>query len=78
MRTKNQHIHGAKTAIFAAGEDTKAAKKLSALTGKSVTQQRVAGWKKNGVPDTWVIPLEKISGISRHLIRPDIYPEDGK
>lgn len=34
----------------------------------------IGHWKK-GVPVKWVIPVEEVTGVSRHLLRPDIYPE---
>lgn len=41
------------------------------------SQQAVLYWVKQGkVPAERVIPLEKLSGVSRHDLRPDLYPRD--
>ena len=40
--------------------------------------RRNAFYRWRQVPANRVIPLEKISGISRHDIRPDLYPRDGQ
>lgn len=37
----------------------------------------VSNWKKRGIPANRVLDLERISGISRHLIDPLLYPRDG-
>jgi DNA-binding transcriptional regulator YdaS (Cro superfamily) len=34
----------------------------------------VSRWHR--IPAEYVIKIEKISGISRHALRPDIYPEE--
>lgn len=47
------------------------AKKLSR------NQSTVSRWLKDGPPAEEVIRLEKLTGISRHKLRPDIYPEQG-
>lgn len=40
-----------------------------------ISNQRFQNWRQRGrVPPEWVIPLEKATGVSRHTIRPDIYP----
>jgi hypothetical protein len=39
-----------------------------------VTPQAVAKWKLKGVPSVRVLDLERVTGISRHRIRPDLYP----
>lgn len=33
-------------------------------------------WARFGVPSGRVLEVEKLTGISRHVIRPDLYPED--
>lgn len=38
-----------------------------------VTEQAVSQWEK--VPPKHVLMVEKVSGVSRHLLRPDIYPD---
>ena len=39
-----------------------------------VTSQAISQWKR--VPATRVIAVEKASGVSRHVLRPDLYPRD--
>jgi DNA-binding transcriptional regulator YdaS (Cro superfamily) len=42
-----------------------------------VSQSMVWYWlarSKRGVPGEFVLPIEAASGISRHVLRPDIYP----
>jgi len=41
-----------------------------------VSRQAVYGWFKKKVPAERVIELERISGIPRHELRPDIYPPE--
>ena len=41
-----------------------------------VTPQAVHKWLSNGVPAERVLELERITGISRHELRPDIYPDE--
>lgn len=39
-----------------------------------ITPQAVAQW--HICPTKWVIRVERLSGISRYRLRPDIYPRD--
>nr|WP_286916109.1 YdaS family helix-turn-helix protein [Pseudomonas sp. UBA6276] len=55
-------------AILSAGS----AKALAKLRG--VTPMAVSYWKIRGVPARHVLPIEKATGISRHELRPDLYP----
>jgi DNA-binding transcriptional regulator YdaS (Cro superfamily) len=43
-----------------------------ALEGE-ITPQAVAQWRQ--VPAERVLKVEKVTGISRHKLRPDLYPE---
>ena len=47
-------------------------KKLAAELG--IKQPSVSGWKR--VPAERVISVEKISGVSRTILRPDLYPTE--
>lgn len=38
-----------------------------------VTEQAVSQWER--VPPRHVLNVERVSGVSRHLLRPDIYPD---
>jgi DNA-binding transcriptional regulator YdaS (Cro superfamily) len=55
-----------KRAIDAAGGLTKLAASLQ------ITKQAVAQWDE--VPPLQVLKVERASGISRHELRPDLYP----
>lgn len=41
-----------------------------------VTPQAVYKWRKTGIPAERVLDVERESGVSRHELRPDIYPQD--
>lgn len=41
-----------------------------------ITRQAVGEWFKSEVPPTRVIELEKITGVPRYELRPDIYPPE--
>lgn len=46
---------------------------LGRLLGKR--QSTIQGWLKTGrVSPEYVIPVERVTGISRHELRPDLYP----
>jgi DNA-binding transcriptional regulator YdaS (Cro superfamily) len=57
-------------AILAAGSG----KALAELLG--VTPMAVSYWKARGVPARQALPIEKATGISRHELRPDLYPTE--
>ncbi len=40
-----------------------------------ISPQAIAQWDDPGPPAKHVLPLEAMSGVSRYLIRPDIYGE---
>ena len=41
-----------------------------------INYQLISHWKKRRVPAEWVLRLEHITGVSRHDLRPDIYPRE--
>jgi DNA-binding transcriptional regulator YdaS (Cro superfamily) len=59
-------------AVEAAGSQAKFADAIGA------SQQLVSYWlsKKKMLPAEYVLPAEKSLGISRHDLRPDIYPRE--
>jgi DNA-binding transcriptional regulator YdaS (Cro superfamily) len=61
-------------AILQAGGLTK----FSAELG--VAYQLVQGWRADGrkfaTPAEYVLRVERVSGVSRHELRPDLYPAD--
>lgn len=45
----------------------------------NISTAAVSQWFSRGqVPARFVLSLEKMTGVSRHLIRPDIYPVEEK
>lgn len=56
-------------AIAAAGS----AVALAKLAG--VTPMAVSYWKVRGVPARHVVFIESVTGVNRHDLRPDLYPE---
>jgi DNA-binding transcriptional regulator YdaS (Cro superfamily) len=51
--------------------------RLAALVGS--TQQSVSWWLNSGVvPPKWVLPIERATDnhVTRHELRPDLYPKD--
>jgi DNA-binding transcriptional regulator YdaS (Cro superfamily) len=47
---------------------------VKAAADLDVTPGAIWQWAENQVPGERVIPLEKVTGISRHELRPDLYP----
>jgi hypothetical protein len=43
---------------------------------RPLTYQAIQQWKINGVPANRAICVERVSGIDRSDLRPDIYPVD--
>lgn len=41
-----------------------------------ISPQAVAQWRR--LPAKRVIPLERISGVDRHKLRPDLYPLESR
>ncbi|MCG9054743.1 helix-turn-helix domain-containing protein [Laribacter hongkongensis] len=45
--------------------------------GKLVKQQHISYWKKSEkVPAEYVLSIERETGVSRHELRPDLYPKE--
>jgi len=59
-------------AIEAAGSQDALARKLG------TSQQRIWNWlhRDRRIPAEVVLPIERETGISRHELRPDLYPQD--
>lgn len=59
-------------AVEIAGGQTALAAKIG------VKQAHVWNWlnKTKGVPPQYVLPIERETGVSRHDLRPDIYPRE--
>lgn len=40
-----------------------------------ISQQAVSGWHSRGtIPAKRVLEIERLTGVSRHQLRPDLYP----
>lgn len=59
-----------------AGSDSAFARQLSNAVGETVTQPRVWRWvnQTKQLPPEYVLAAETLFGVSRHDLRPDIYP----
>ena len=40
----------------------------------NVSRGSVCQWKTEGIPPNRVLAVESVTGIPRHVLRPDIYP----
>lgn len=50
---------------------------LAEAIGK--TQGHISKWlERNYIPAECVLPIERATGVSRHDLRPDLYPRDGE
>jgi len=56
-------------------EDFGGVTKLAAALGE-ISYQAVRKWEVSGVPPRRVLLFEKVTGLPRHKIRPDIYPPE--
>lgn len=41
-------------------------------------QQNISLWLRNGLKAEFVLAVEKVTGVSRHDLRPDLYPREDK
>lgn len=58
-------------AVEAAGSQSALARALA------ITPQAVQKWEETGrVPAERVLRIESVTGVSRHDLRPDIYPQE--
>jgi DNA-binding transcriptional regulator YdaS (Cro superfamily) len=75
-------IRAIERAVAAAGGQAELARRLTVIMSKPkpVTQQQVWNWlfRDSEVPAEYIIPIEKAieSAVTRHELRPDIYPLD--
>lgn len=63
-------------AVEKVGGQTALASKISKLTGTAIKQSDVRNWinRDKKLPAEYVLAIEKVAGVSRHELRPDIYP----
>lgn len=67
-------------AIAKAGGQASLARALAKRTGRPIRQGHIWAWlhRTMRVPPEHVIPIEEETGVSRHELRPDIYPLDAR
>lgn len=63
--------HAVEIAKSKAGGAAGLAKAISEATGDRISSQAVSQWRT--VPAARVLTVERITGISRHELRPDLY-----
>ena len=62
-------------AIKQMGTATALARAIERETGEYCTPEAVRQWRKRGaVPPARVLLIERLTGVPRHKLRPDIYP----
>lgn len=62
-----------RVALAAACDAAGGEMRLAELIGK--TRSHVSTWKLRGmIPAEMAIPIERATGVSRHVLRPDLYP----
>lgn len=70
---KQQIKQERRAALSAACDAVGGVAKLAELIGK--THAHVSTWKQRGmIPPEMAIPIERASGVSRQILRPDLYP----
>lgn len=62
-------------AVEIAGGQTALATKCAAVANRKCTQANVWSWmhRSKRVAHEWALPVETVTGISRHELRPDIF-----
>jgi DNA-binding transcriptional regulator YdaS (Cro superfamily) len=73
MAVRSERRMALAKACEAVGGETK----LAELIGK--TRSHVTTWKYRGmIPADQAIPIERASGVPRHVLRPDLYPVENE
>jgi hypothetical protein len=57
-------------AVRKMGGQSEAARRLTKAAGRRISRQAVGQWCK--VPDSWLVVVERLSGIPREQLRPDL------
>lgn len=55
-------------AIAAVGSQEELARRLD------VKSPSISGWRHTGIPPKRVLRIEEVTGVPRHVLRPDMYP----
>lgn len=64
---RNRHDHGLVLALERIGGYTA----LSYALGNQITYQGITHWRR--VPEDWIVPVERATGVPRERLRPDLY-----
>jgi len=79
MKQKTKIIAAARKAVQEAGGQSALADKLAMVKEHGLARDkaywRIQKWVYNGIPPHFVLTVEKITGVSRYELRPDIYGE---
>ncbi len=65
----------ASEAVEVLGGPTKAAKRLTEISGRSCSRDRVRRWLINGIAPKWAGYVELATGIPKQRLRPDYFDE---
>jgi len=63
-------------AIKAAGGQLRLAREIEEISGKTCHRQSVAHWLRNQCPAYRVLDVERVTGVPRYELRPDLYPPE--
>ena len=69
-------VHALKAAVLAAGGQMAFARALRKKTGRNIQQGHVSFWlhgSKKGLPPDLCLLVERLYGIPREKLRPDVY-----
>lgn len=71
---------GLTQAIEKAGGQAALARLLAQQTGRPIRQGHIWAWihRSRRVPPEMVLAIEDATGISRHELRPDLYPRESR
>jgi hypothetical protein len=70
-RTVGQRMQSAcRLAVRKMGGQSETARRLTKAAGRRISRQAVGQWSK--VPDCWLLIVERLSGVPREQLRPDL------
>ena len=76
MKKTYREIQAARRAIKIAGNSTRCAKALTEQEGKPATRDMVEKWKERGVTDSWILAVEKLTGVPKEKLNGHLYRGD--
>lgn len=69
-------MHALRKAISKVGTQTEFARRLPKLNKRRPDQRDVSKWLESGLPVKWVLHVEKLTGVPRHELAPEVYPSE--